>query len=95
MKSSPMWPMLSGRYGAILLLIMPPPSGIGRGSAEIPLVSHEAVRRRGADGKQGHLQGHKDDRLNIANVDLAGDIQGATCTAFDDIAGMVSRRWFD
>ena len=46
-----------------------------------------------SNGKLAHLQGCSDDRLNVANVDLASDIQDAAGAAFDHIPLLVARGW--
>ena len=40
------------------------------------------------------FKGHEDDGLNVSNVDLAGDVEGATRSAFDHVSGRVASRRF-
>ena len=45
----------------------------------------------GANGKLGHLQGHKDDAFNVTNENLPGYIECTTRTAFDHITCGIAR----
>ena len=48
----------------------------------------------GSNGELSHPQGHEDDGFNVSDVDLAGDVQGATCAAFHHISGRIARSRF-
>ena len=47
-----------------------------------------------ANRELGHFQGRTDDGLNVADVDLAGDVQSATGSTFDHIPLLVARGVF-
>ena len=47
-----------------------------------------------ANRELGHLQGRTNDGLNVANVDLACNIQNATRSAFDNVTRLMANGGF-
>ena len=47
-----------------------------------------------ADRELSHFQGRTNDRLDVADVDLAGNVQSATGSTFDHIPLLVARGGF-
>ena len=43
----------------------------------------------------GHFQGHANDWFDVSNDDLAGNVQSAACSAFDDVSNLIAPRRFD
>ena len=49
----------------------------------------------GANGKLGHLHKENDDRFDVSDVDLPGDVQSAAGSSFDHISSMIASGGFD
>ena len=52
------------------------------------------MKDRGANGELSHFQRGPNDGLDVADVNLAGEIQSAACAAFDHIAWLAARGGF-